>query len=561
MNRERAILETEPTERTAVRAGHLLVQSLLDQGLRHYSCVPGESFLPVLDAIADFADADLTVCRHESPAGHMAEAVGKLTGRPGVCFVTRGPGAMHAAIAVHTADQDATPLLLFVGQIARGDRGRGAFQEFDSHQVFSSMAKWVATIDVAARIPETISRAVRIATTGRPGPVVIELPEDMLYEMVAPTPPRRVVLAERGSVAGLAATLAEELERARRPLVVLGRGGWGTEQHAAIADFAERNELPVVAAWRCQDLMDNDSRSYVGHLSLSVEPDVVRLVEESDLVIGLGGHFGDVDTRGYTLLAPSPERRVVHVAHSETDLDRYLHADEAFLASSGEALRSIREVSVDGERWAARTALARAAFEERLRPTAGDLLAEAVAWLSDRLPEGTPIANGAGNYAIWVHRYFRYRRYGTQLAPANGAMSYGLPAGVAAAVLGAGRPAVVFGGDGCFGMSIMELATVAARDLPVISIVVNNGAYGTIRMHQEREFPGRVSGTSLTNPDFAAVARGYGIPGHSVSDLAGFTAAVDLVLERGGPAVIELRTSVNDISPTLRIADGVLRRV
>lgn len=546
---------------TALRAGHLLIQSLHEQGLTHYTCVPGESFLPALDALPDYPGSDLTVCRHESPAAHMAEAHGKLTGRPGVCFVTRGPGAMHASIAVHTADQDATPLLLFIGQIARKDRGRGAFQEFDSHQVFSSMAKWVATIDQADRIPEIIARAVRVATTGRPGPVVIELPEDMLYDEVEVQTPRPVALAERTVVAGLAEQVADELAQAQRPLVVLGRGGWGSEQHEAIAAFAERNALPVVAAWRCQDLIDNDSPSYVGHLSLSVEPDVVSLVEESDLVLGIGGHFGDVDTRGYELLAPAEGRRIVHIAHAEADLDRYVHADAAVIATSGEALRSLRDVTVDASRWRDRTVAAHESYLALRRPADGDLLAGAIAWLADRVPADTVIANGAGNYAVWLHRYYRYRRYGTQLAPANGAMSYGLPAGIAAATRDPSKPAFVFGGDGCFTMSIMELATVAARRLPVISIVVNNASYGTIRMHQEREFPGRVSGTGLVNPDFAAVARAHGIPGCTVTDLDGFIAAVDEALADGGPALIEMQTDVARISPTMQIGEGGLAAI
>lgn len=543
---------------TTLRAGHLLIQSLHEQGLTHYSCVPGESFLPALDALPDYPGSDLTVCRHESPAAHMAEAYGKLTGQPGVCFVTRGPGAMHASIAVHTADQDATPMLLFIGQIARKDRGRGAFQEFDSHQVFSSMAKWVATIDQADRIPEIIARAVRIATTGRPGPVVIELPEDMLYDEVEVQEPRPVAHTERTVVEGLAEQISDELAHAARPLVVLGRGGWGSEQHEGIAAFAERNALPVVTAWRCQDLIDNDSRAYAGHLSLSVEPDVVTLVEESDLVIGIGGHFGDVDTRGYELLAPTAGRRVVHIARSEDDLDRYVHADAAVIATSGEALRSIRDVTVDANRWRDRTEAAHASYLARRTPAEGDLLAEAVSWLSERVPADTVVANGAGNYAVWLHRYYRYRQYGTQLAPANGAMSYGLPAGIAAATRDPSKPAIVFGGDGCFTMSIMELATIAARQLPVISVVVNNASYGTIRMHQEREFPGRVSGTGLVNPDFAAVARAHGIPGHTVTEFEGFTAAVEEALAVGGPALIEMQTDVARISPTMHIgADGL----
>lgn len=541
------------------RAGHVLVESLLAQGLDHYTCVPGESFLPVLDAIVDLDDrVDLTVCRHESPAAHMAEAYGKLTGRPGVCFVTRGPGAFHASIGVHTADQDATPLLLFIGQIARADRGRGAFQEFDSHQVFGSIAKWVATIDDPRRIPETIARAVRIATSGRPGPVVIELPEDMLYEDIeGPAIPVVAPLVPTVD-AGISDVIGDALARASRPLVVLGRGGWGEEQNRNVREFAEANDLPVVAAWRCQDHIDNDSPSYVGHLSLSTEPDLARLVEESDLVIGFGGHFGDVDTAGYTLLAPDGSRTVIHLAHDGFDLDRYLHADIAVQSDSVTATRAARGLRVDSSAWASRTRAARQDWVRRSTPAADDELANMVSWLADRLPDDAVISNGAGNYAVWVHRYYRYRRYGTQLAPANGAMSYGLPAGIMASVLNRARPSVVFGGDGCFLMSSMELATVASRGLPVIVVVVNNGAYGTIRMHQEREFPGRSSGTSLVNPDFAALARAHGIGGSTVTDRDGFEAAITAALETGGPHLVEVLTDVAKISPTKRITEAGL---
>lgn len=538
------------------RAGHVVVEALLAQGLDRYTCVPGESFLPVLDAIVDHGDrVEMIVCRHESPAAHMAEAYGKLTGRPGVCFVTRGPGALHAAIGVHTADQDATPLLLFVGQIARKDRGRGAFQEFNSHEVFGSMAKWVVTIDEAARIPETIARAVRIATSGRPGPVVIELPEDMLYDTVEDAVVPVVAALSTSVGADVVQQVEAELRAAQRPLIVLGRGGWGAPQSEGIREFAEANSIPVVAAWRCQDHIDNDSRIYIGHLSLSTEPDLVRTLEESDLILAIGGHFGDVETGGYELLAPGAHRRVIHFAVDGFDLDRYVHADLAVQADSAAAVDALAPLRVDGARWEERTARARAAYIERSTPAPDDELGTMIAGLSAALPADAVVTNGAGNYAVWVHRFHRYRQYGTQLAPANGAMSYGLPAGIMAAALNGTRPTIVFGGDGCFLMSSMELATVAALGVPVVMVVVNNSSFGTIRMHQEREFPGRQSATTLGNPDFAALARAHGIPGATVRTAEEFRREFAEAVGSGAPRLIEIVTDVARISPTRRITE------
>jgi acetolactate synthase-1/2/3 large subunit len=540
----------------STRAGHLVVEALVAQGLSRYTCVPGESFLPVLDAIVDHDDrVEMIVCRHESPAAHMAEAYGKLTGRPGVCFVTRGPGALHAAIGVHTADQDATPLILFIGQIARKDRGRGAFQEFNAHEVFGSMAKWVVTIDDPARIPETVARAVRIATSGRPGPVVIELPEDMLYESVEDATIPVAVPLRSAVGAEVSGSVEAELRAAQRPLLVLGRGGWGMPQSAGVRAFAEANRIPVVAGWRCQDHIDNESNVYIGHLSLSTEPDLRRTLEESDLIIAIGGHFGDVETGGYALLAPSADRRVIHFAADGFDLDRYVHADLAVQADSAAAVAALSSIRIDGSRWAHRTAQARAAYLERSTPAPDDELGSMIAGLSDVLPADAVVTNGAGNYAVWVHRFHRYRQYGTQLAPANGAMSYGLPAGIMAATLDRTRPTVVFGGDGCFLMSSMELATVAARGVPVVMVVVNNSSFGTIRMHQEREFPGRPSATTLGNPDFAALAQAHGIPGVAVRSADDFRREFADAVEAGVPRLIEVITDVARISPARRITE------
>lgn len=532
--------------------GKIIVDNLIVQGVKSVSCVPGESYLPVLDALGESADQiSLIVCRHEAAAGNMAEAYGKLTGKAGVVAVTRGPGAMHAAIAVHTAEQDATPLILLVGQVSSQDRGRGGFQEIDCGKVFGSIAKWVVSLDTIDRIPETIARAVRIAEGGRPGPVVIEMPENVLSEMsdVADALPIAALRAAP-TPEGLA-ELTQALSAAERPVVLVGRGPWSQLATDRLEEFARRNDLPVVTAFRCQDRLDNTSEFYVGHLGLAADAALVARIEAADVIIAIGGHLGDAETKGYGILGPNTERTLVHVSTDPIDLDRYVRADIAIQSDALALLDTLSDFTVPRPRWAEWRAQFRA--EEVARTTLpedeNDVLAQILGWLRESTAPDTAIANGAGNYTAWVHQFFHYRRFGSQLAPASGAMGYGLPAGLAAKALHPERTVVVFAGDGCFMMASPELATAKAYGLNVIVVVVNNEMFGTIRLHQEMRFPNRVSGTDLVNPSFSAYAQAFGLPGTTVRTLEDFTAAFVAAESGGTPALIEVLTDPDRALP------------
>lgn len=534
--------------------GQIVVDALAAQGVSRVSCVPGESFLPVLDAMLD-SPIHLDVCRHEAGAGNMALAQAKLSHRVGVAAVTRGPGAMHAAIAVHTAEQDAVPLILLVGQVALRDRGRGGFQEMNFSRVFGSVAKWVCSLDTVERIPETLARAVRIAEGGRPGPVVIEMPEDVLSQTT------HVADVPRIEPVSISPTV-ESLERARtmlassrRPILLLGRGVWSQETADAAERFSTQYQLPVLAGFRCQDYIDNEASVYAGHLGLSTDQALLARVEEADLILAVGGHFGDAETQGYSILASRADRTVIHVAANEMDLDRYLPADLAVVATPSEFFSGMENLDprhVERREW---LSTLRSEEEARGLLSVGreDLLAEIMIWLRERWAPDTIVANGAGNYAIWVHRFTRYRRYGTQLAPASGAMGFGLPAGIAAALERREQPVVVFAGDGCFMMALPELATLAASAAKVIVIVVNNGSYGTIRLHQERRYPGRASGTDLTNPDFEALASSFGISAARVASITEFARAYEVAENAQEPALIEVITDRNQATPDVTL--------
>ncbi|WP_353987111.1 thiamine pyrophosphate-dependent enzyme [Ruicaihuangia caeni] len=538
--------------------GSAIVETLVAQSVRMVTCVPGESFLPVLDALRDHRDdVQLIVARHEASAGQAAVAHAMRTGRVGVCAVSRGPGALHAAIAVHTAQQDAVPLLLLVGQVPMADLGRGAFQEISCEAVFGSMSKWVTRIERPERAAETIARAVRIAEAGRPGPVVVELPEDVLYETVASVEENAdaggrasvsLDVAKLTALAPLAGELSsttlerirEALSRSARPLVLLGRGGWGVEQHDGIRRFAERNTLPVAASFRCQDAIDNRSSSYVGHFGFGADPELVRMLAEADCVIAIGGHFGDVETDGYTRRIGAPDAEIIHLAASEEDLDRTVRPTAAELVASGAAVRALESLDLDGtERWAEWTSVGRAAYLAHSTPPASDRLGAMIAAASELLGDDAVICNGAGNYTGWLHRFYRYRNAGTQLAPANGAMAFGLPAGVAAAAAGC-RDVVVFAGDGCFMMSAPELVTAASAGLRLVVVVINNNLFGTIRMHQDREFPQRDYGTELGNPDFVQLGHAHGFVSERVREVSEFEAALQAALGRAESTLIEI---------------------
>lgn len=525
--------------------GQILVDELRLHGVRRVFSVPGESFLAALDGLHDSGIANV-VCRHEGGAAMMAEAAGKLTGQPGILFVTRGPGATNAASGLHVARQDSTPLIAFVGQIARGHRDREAFQEVDYRAFFGPLVKWVAEVDATARLPEYISRAFHVATSGRPGPVVLALPEDMLSAMAdVPDIPPPVRLPPEATPAQVAA-VTDALAAARRPLVVVGGPHWSAGAAQDLATFAEAWDLPVAVSFRRQDRMDNAHRCYAGDLGVGMNPALGRRLAEADMVLALGTRFGDIVTGGYEILDPArPFPRLVHVHADADELGRVFRPDPGIALPAPAMVAALARVAAPGScPWADWTGAARADYEAWQRPVAtpGEVRMERVTgWLAANLPTDAILTNGAGNYAAFLHRYHRFRQHGTQLAPTSGSMGYGFPAAIAASLHHPGRVVVCLAGDGCFQMTLNEMSTAVQHGATPIVVVANNGRYGTIRMHQERHYPGRVSGTDLANPDFAALARAYGGHGEVVTDDAEFPAAFGRAQASGTLAVIELR--------------------
>jgi acetolactate synthase I/II/III large subunit len=548
--------------------GQMVADHLGASGIGAAFCVPGESFLAVLDALHD-GPARLITCRHEASAANMAVAYGKLTGRPGVCLVTRGPGATQASVGVHTAAQDSAPMLLLVGQVGRAVRGREAFQELDVPAVFGPMAKWAAEATDPARLPELLARAVQVATSGRPGPVVLALPEDVLAATARVGEARPVRPVAPGVAPADLARLRELLGGARRPLLLAGGPGWTEAAAADLRAVAEGARLPVAVSFRSQDVLDNRSPSYVGDLGVSPNPALAERVRAADLLVAVGPRLGAVTTGGYRLLeAPVPRQRLVHVHPGLAELGRLYRPELAVNAPVGPFLAAWRSLpAVRGDAWAAWTEAARANYQAWVRPWPGAGgrpepqgvdLGQALAAMRERLPDDAVVASGAGNYAIWLHRYFQFRRHGTQLAPKSGAMGFGLPAALAAKVVHPGRAVVAVAGDGDFLMCAQELATAVQHRLDVVVLVVNNGRLGTIRMHQERAYPGRVVGTDLQNPDFAALAEAYGAAGETVADTAAFPDALERALAAGRPAVLDLRVDPEVVAPGLELA--ALRR-
>lgn len=558
---------TTMTQQTPRSGGELLVDSLAIQGVARVSCVPGESYLPVLDALRE-APIEVDVCRHEAGAGNMAVATGKLTGRAGVAMVTRGPGAMHAAIAVHTAEQDAVPMLLLIGQVALRDRERGGFQEMNYHEVFGSVAKWVVSLDSVERIPETIARAFRIAEGGRPGPVVIEMPEDILAEVATVADVSRIEALNAAPTTASVVAIAARLRTAERPLVLLGRSTWSQETADAALEFAKAYELPTLAGFRCQDYIDNDSDYYVGHVGLGTDAKLAARLESADVILAIGGHLGDAETKGYEILSPKPGRTLLHVAASEMDVDRYLQASvavqatpieffAAMLAGAGAGASDSAGAVEDVEARRAWLGDMRADEVARSIPPVNDddVLSAIMTQLAPEMPVDTIVANGAGNYAVWVHQFVKYRRYGTQLAPASGAMGFGLPAGIAGGLVHPDRPVLVFAGDGCFSMAMTEMGVLRSSGVPAIVVIVNNGVYGTIRLHQERRYPGRVSATSFDNPDFVMLAQAFGFTAKRVFDADSFMRVYRDATERGEAAVIEVMVDPLRSTPAVRLDD------
>ena len=548
----------------AMTGGQILVAALRRQGVDRIYCVPGESYLPVLDALYDVPEIEVVSARHEGAAANMAEADGKLTGRPGICFVTRGPGATHAAVGVHTAFQDSTPMVLFIGQVARDARDREGFQEVDFRAMFAPLAKWAAEIDDPARIPEYLSRAFRVALSGRAGPVVLSLPEDMLSEVVAaPTQSSAAVAAGSAPRASDLEALGAMLAEASRPLVVVGGTGWTASGCKALLEFARRNELPVAASWRRQDLIDNRDPNYCGHLGLGVDPSLAQRVRSADLIVSIGSRLGENTTSGYTLLTPSvPQQALIHVHPDPNELGRVYQPKLGIacgLADFANALDGV-EIPWSGHERKAWLREARDAYVKFSTPVAAAAstgfvdLSAVVSWLSEHLEDDAIVTNGAGNYTVWVHRFFRYKRARTELAPISGAMGYGIPAAIAAKLRFPDRRVVAFAGDGCFLMYPQELATAVQQKAPVIILIVNNGKYGTIRMHQERRYPGRVVATELVNPDMVALAHSFGAFAERVDTTAAFAAAFQRAADSGRPAVLELRVDPAQISPSFRLS-------
>ena len=532
-------------------AAEVLVDQLRIHG------VPGESYLAVLDAFHD-SDLAVTVCRQEAGACIMAEAVGKATGRPGVCFVTRGPGATNAAHGIHIARQDSTPLVLFVGQIARDTREREAFQELDYRAVFGSMTKWTTEIDDPARVPEIVSRAFHTAVNGRPGPVVVALPEDMLVERiaVADAPPFAPIETSPGP--GEMEKFAEMLGGARAPIILLGGSRWSQEACDRMARFAQKYSLPVCTTFRRSSVFDQTHPCYAGDAGIGPNPKLLARIKSSDLVIAIGGRMGEMPTQHYTLLdIPRPQVPFVHVHPGAEELGRVyspqlaINATPTAFTAALEELKFARAPAGD----------AKAAHADYIewteKPTeqpGGVNFGAVMVWLRENLPADAVLSNGAGNFAAWVHRYFRFRRFAQHLAPASGSMGYGVPAAVAMKRLYPERTVVCLAGDGDFLMNGQEFATAVQYDLPFITIIIDNGMYGTIRAHQERHYPGRISATDLRNPDFAAYARAFGGFGVSVERTADFPAAFKAAQASGKPAIVRLAIDPEAISPGMTLS-------
>jgi acetolactate synthase-1/2/3 large subunit len=522
-------------------------------------CVPGESYLAVLDAFHD-RDIAVTVCRHEAGAAFMAEAVGKATGQPGICFVTRGPGSTNAAHGIHIAHQDSTPMIMFVGQVARDMKGRDAFQELDYAAAFGGIAKWATEIDDPARVPEIVSRAFYTATGGRPGPVVIGLPEDMLTERIAVPNAPAFEPVETWPGATDMMKLQKMLWAAERPVLLLGGSRWSVAAHAAIARFAERFALPVATTFRRGALFDALHPCYAGDLGIGPNPKLIERIKASDLVLLVGGRLGEMPSQSYTLFdIPGPQTTFVHVHPGAEELGRVykpqlaIHAAPTAFAAAAEGLQPPNEI-----KWEAGTKTAHADYlawtEQPTEQPGGVNLGAVMVWLRENLPEDAVLCNGAGNFASWVHRFFRFRRFAQHIAPTSGSMGYGVPAAIGIKRLYPERTVVCIAGDGDFLMNSQEYATAAQYDLPVITVIADNGLYGTIRMHQEREYPGRVSATVLKNPDFVAYARAFGGFGVLVDKTADFPKAFRAAQKSGKPAVIQLKIDPDAITPAMTLA-------
>ena len=541
--------------RTAAR---ILVDQLLVHGVDTAFCVPGESYLGVLDAIAD-SPIRLYTARHEAGAANMADAYGKLTGRPGLCLVTRAPGATHASVGVHTAYQDSTPLVLLVGQVPRRHLGREAFQELDYTRMFGEMAKWVTVADDAAALPELVSHAFHTATSGRPGPVVVALPEDVQADEAEVEDAAPYHVAQASPATAEVDRALELLAAAERPLIVVGGGGWTEQAGRDVVAFAEASQIPVAASFRRQDYVDNGSPVYAGPLTIGMDPKLGQRVRAADVLLALGTRLGEIATQQYSLLEPPrPAQTLIHVHADPDELGRVYEADLPIVSGSPQFAAALRPVDAGARRvWVEEARRDYLANLEHPRLPGELELAEVLAYLRERLPDEAVLTNGAGNYTVWCHRFYEFHRFGTQLAPCAGAMGYGIPAAVAAKLLHPDRVVVCVSGDGDFLMSGHELATAVQYGAAIVVLVVNNGMLGTIRMHQERQF-GRGVATELVNPDFVALGRAYGCHAALVERNEEFRGAFEEALAAGRPALLELRVDPEAITPRATLSQ--LRR-
>ena len=532
--------------------GKILVDQLAINGARCAFTVPGESFLAALDGLYG-ADIRTIVCRQEGGASMMAEAWGKMTGEPGLCFVTRGPGLANAMAGLHIAHQDSTPMILFLGLPASDTEDREAFQEIETKSVLGTFVKWVAVIRDINRIPEYVSRAYHAALSGRPGPVVLGLPEDMLSSEADVADAKAAHVARSAPSGQAMAALGTALAKAERPLMIVGGPGWSTEAARNVEAFADKLSLPVATAFRYQDYIDNRHRCYVGCAGIGIDAKLSAAIKSADLLIVVGARLGEMTTSAYTLIdIPNPRQTFAHVHPSPDELGSVYRADIPIVSNGtafADALRGLNVVPKPA--WAKQTAELRAAAVAAWKPipTPGNVqLEQVMRHCSEALPEDAIVTNGAGNYAAFLHRYFEYKHYRSGLAPTSGSMGYGLPAAIAAKLASPQQTVVNFAGDGCFMMTCQELATAMQYDLPIVTVLVNNGQYGTIRMHQEREYPARVVGTALRNPDFAAMARSFGAHGETVTRTEEFAPALARALASGTAAVIEVKTDPEAIS-------------
>jgi acetolactate synthase I/II/III large subunit len=531
------------TKSNARTGGQILIDQLVAQGVERVTCVPGESYLAALDALHD-SPIDVVICRAEGGAAMMAEAYGKLTGRPGICFVTRGPGSTNAAHGVHIAMQDSTPMILFVGQVDTGMREREAFQELDYKAVFGTMAKWAVEIDRPDRIPELVARAFRVALQGRPGPVVISLPENMLTETAAVADAPKVEPAATWPAPADLERLGSMLAGAKAPIVVLGGSAWTAEAAKGIARFAERFDLPVTTSFRRASLFDADHSHYAGDLGIGPSPKLRDRITGADVILLIGGRMSEMPSSSYTLLdIPVPSQKLIHVHPGAEELGRVyqpalaIQATPAAFAAAVETMKPAAAPVWTGE--AAKAHADYLAWTDKPRELPGSFqYGEVVTWLRDRLPKDAIVCNGAGNYAGWIHRHHRFHAFAAQLAPTSGSMGYGVPAAVMAKRHHPDRVVVAFAGDGCFLMNGQEFATAVQYDAPLIVVVIDNAQYGTIRMHQERDYPGRVVGTQLKNPDFALYAKAFGGHGERVERTEDFAPAFERALASGKPAIL-----------------------